>query len=550
MKRTIVTACLLTIALFQAAFARTSASEDLFREVVYSPSDADIFIYLNCDSVMKFMKRNGVEPENLAAFTGQAGNHAADYPLGKMMLSSMDRMIIVTGTGFMQRDGAVLVFFTLKSGLPEFRETIEKFGKTMFQGRAIYSMDNSSANYITVMNDVIVMGYGPLLKGYLSARIAGVPVRPDGLKMFIEKERPRDLFIYLSLTGNLKKSMASLLDKSRMPGQAMQGNVFLETLSSCRHVTAEVSLEGNMSVTAVITGNSEADSRRLLMLNHFLIVGTSIVFPFADQLSLPLKEKDLDIKKLEPGRVQEIFGRIRTFQVDKGAGMSFEFSREETAFLVNAIRSKAAAKKRKQDEKLREIHAASLIDAVKKRNEKSVDDLLNRIGNADVKGPDGENPLSLAAETGSHEIVRLLIERGASVERASDGNRMTPLHGAVMSEKLKIVTFLMEKGAPLESRDIYGRTPLFIAVEKGNLEIVRILMAAGADVRTAALDGRNPVHLAAEKGETDIVKELINGNADLSARDFYGETPVDKARSGGHEDVLKLLKRKESERTH
>jgi hypothetical protein len=130
----------------------------------------------------------------------------------------------------------------------------------------------------------------------------------------------------------------------------------------------------------------ESDSQRLLMLSDFLIVGTSLVFPFADQVSWSLAKKEFNMKPQEPGKVQPIIGRIKTFPVEKGAGMSFEFSPDETAAVVKVIKEKISAEKEKQEKQTRDKYASSLMDAIRKKDIKAVDELLEKIGSADIRG--------------------------------------------------------------------------------------------------------------------------------------------------------------------
>src|SRR5439155_18991587 len=76
----------------------------------------------------------------------------------------------------------------------------------------------------------------------------------------------------------------------------------------------------------------------------------------------------------------------------------------------------------------------------------------------------GLTALDVAAFLGFDELAKLLIERKANVNAASnDGYR--PLHFAVRQESLPVVRLLLAAGAKIDVDDNQGRTPLRLAEE-------------------------------------------------------------------------------------
>ncbi|MCE9561234.1 MAG: ankyrin repeat domain-containing protein [Planctomycetes bacterium] len=63
-----------------------------------------------------------------------------------------------------------------------------------------------------------------------------------------------------------------------------------------------------------------------------------------------------------------------------------------------------------------------------------------------------------------------------------------------------------------------GRTPLQLAAWYGNEKVVVYLLDKGADVNTADDHGYTPLHFAAEKGHLDVVKRLVKAGAKLDAK--------------------------------
>ena len=89
-------------------------------------------------------------------------------------------------------------------------------------------------------------------------------------------------------------------------------------------------------------------------------------------------------------------------------------------------------------------------------------------------------PLHLACEKGHAAVVRLLVEKGADVDKARNDGR-TPFYMACQEGHLDVVQLLLEKGADMDKAKDSGATPLYIARYQGHAEIISILEQAGAN---------------------------------------------------------------------
>jgi ankyrin repeat protein len=122
----------------------------------------------------------------------------------------------------------------------------------------------------------------------------------------------------------------------------------------------------------------------------------------------------------------------------------------------------------------------------------------------DLRSPQDETPLMLAALHGQLDIVQKLIARDADVNKTG----WTPLHYAAMNKHLKVITLLLEQHAYIDAESPNGTTPLMMAAQYGNALTVKLLLEAGADAtvrnqqRLSALD-------FARKGERPDSEALI-----------------------------------------
>jgi ankyrin repeat protein len=89
----------------------------------------------------------------------------------------------------------------------------------------------------------------------------------------------------------------------------------------------------------------------------------------------------------------------------------------------------------------------------------------------------GETPLMLAAITNHLELARLLIERGADVNKPG----WTPLHYASTRGHREMMRLLLDNEAYIDSEAEDGTTPLMMAAYGAPALAVKLLLEEGAD---------------------------------------------------------------------
>ena len=133
--------------------------------------------------------------------------------------------------------------------------------------------------------------------------------------------------------------------------------------------------------------------------------------------------------------------------------------------------------------------------------------LLSRKANAEITTVNGDTPAHTATSRGDAEIVRLLLEGGASAD-AENRLRQRPLHVASALGRTGIVRLLIEKGAEVNAKDTGQNTPLHRAAMYGHREVAEILLANGADPAAATKRSWPPFECARRMGHDELAEFL------------------------------------------
>ena len=114
---------------------------------------------------------------------------------------------------------------------------------------------------------------------------------------------------------------------------------------------------------------------------------------------------------------------------------------------------------------------------------------------------------SRALRTGNLDDVRRLVDV-VHINVNVDVDGWTPLVYAAINGRMKVVEFLVDYGANIETRYYCGRTVLWMASYWGEIEVVKFLVDRGVDVNVRDADGRTPAECAADAGKLEIVDFL------------------------------------------
>jgi len=146
-----------------------------------------------------------------------------------------------------------------------------------------------------------------------------------------------------------------------------------------------------------------------------------------------------------------------------------------------------------------------------------------------------------AAQKGDLAKVQKLIEGNVVLLTAKDAEGETPLHYAADGGSLEVVKYLLEKGTDINGKNNYGQTALASASYKGHGNVAEFLINKKIELNTQDRFGRTPLHYAAREGKKDAVKVLLSLKALPGLKDENGFTPLYYAIMRDNKDVVALM---------
>ena len=200
--------------------------------------------------------------------------------------------------------------------------------------------------------------------------------------------------------------------------------------------------------------------------------------------------------------------------------------------------------------------------------------------------PQNPTPLIVACEKGNEEIISLLLDSGADINKKDSYTDQTPLLAALHGTKanrFSIAIFLIKRGAdifsvqkttsPFEetlvvldsddeqtindgfelfkylieqqvSMDISkgNENALTFAAHYGNYNAVEFLIKENYfNINSKDLAGDTALIAASKNNQVQIIQLLIDLGADKSLNDAEGQTAYDYAAEKGYEEIVQLL---------
>uniref|UniRef100_A0A665SVF4 Protein phosphatase 1 regulatory subunit 16A n=1 Tax=Echeneis naucrates TaxID=173247 RepID=A0A665SVF4_ECHNA len=249
--------------------------------------------------------------------------------------------------------------------------------------------------------------------------------------------------------------------------------------------------------------------------------------------------------------------------------------------------------------------SVALLEASARNDPDEVRYLLRNNVSPDLCNEDGLTALHQCCIDNYEEMVKILLDRGASVN-AQDNELWTPLHAAATCGHAGLVKILiahdadllavnsdgnmpydlceddptldiietamanrgitqeminetrastergmlgdiqelLRQGEEVNQQDSQGATLLHIAAANGYVQAAELLLEGGARMDLRDSDGWQPLHAAACWGQMHVAELLVSHGASLNAKTFLDETPIDLCEDEEFRAILLDLKHK------
>lgn len=162
-------------------------------------------------------------------------------------------------------------------------------------------------------------------------------------------------------------------------------------------------------------------------------------------------------------------------------------------------------------------HGPAIVVAARERSPKALAYLAQLSGTRiDATNARDETALMLVALQGDLESVKLLVKRGAEVNRPG----WTPLHYAAAGGHVPVIAFLLDENAYIDAQSPNRTTPLMMAARHGHSEVVRLLVQAGADPTARNEAGIDAAGYLQRQGQPELAQWVRERAADYARR--YG----------------------------
>lgn len=156
---------------------------------------------------------------------------------------------------------------------------------------------------------------------------------------------------------------------------------------------------------------------------------------------------------------------------------------------------------------------------------------------------------------GQKEDVKTLLERGYDINEQDKYGTSAAL-AAVTRNDINMLKFLIDHGARVDLRDVFGKTPLSKAQEMGSTDIANLiqitlqtqyvvrssLVIAPSDRGLAKRENWNALFIAIYRGNFEKVKELLREDKEsITHRDRLGNDALSLATRYDRKEIAQWL---------
>lgn len=184
------------------------------------------------------------------------------------------------------------------------------------------------------------------------------------------------------------------------------------------------------------------------------------------------------------------------------------------------------------------LNRGSLEHAIRNQKVEAIEMILN--SGFDINSGDF---LFCAAQAGLIDMVTLLLDKGADINKVNNYAYRSPIMAAAQYGKKDIVELLIKRGANLDIQDEYGDTALHLSSKSFNKcdDIVKMLILADADVNKINKEQETFLMMVIKNNSEEIAEMVIERTKDVNLKDKYESTAIALAIKKGKYRIVKLL---------
>lgn len=172
--------------------------------------------------------------------------------------------------------------------------------------------------------------------------------------------------------------------------------------------------------------------------------------------------------------------------------------------------------------------------AIQQDDARSVQSLLQRGFDPNTRDPKGQHGLYLALREPSSKVARTLIDWPKTDVEARNAEDESPLMMAALKGQLELARLLIARGADVNKP---GWAPLHYAATHGHLELMQLLLDEHAYIDAESPNGSTPLMMAAHYGTPQAVQLLLDAGADPLLKNRLGLSAIDFAFRANRRDV-------------
>ncbi len=167
-----------------------------------------------------------------------------------------------------------------------------------------------------------------------------------------------------------------------------------------------------------------------------------------------------------------------------------------------------------------------------------VHNLLKRGFDPNTPDPQGQPALIVAIRKPSPKAAEVLIRWPKTRLNTQNPHDETPLMMAAFDNQIGLAKLLIEKGADVNKT---GWTPLHYAATKGHVAMMKLLLEMHAYIDAESPNGTTPLMMAAHYGTALATKLLLDEGADPTPKNEKGLSALDFALNGPEKNSVELV---------